>query len=402
MKVAFLNAVLEEEVYVNPPTGYVRTIPNSVWLLHRALYGLKQAPRAWYIELRTKLSAYGFRPTHADPSLFVKLDSSGQVIAQILVYVDDCLVAALCPDVVATIVSIISQVWEVRDLGEPDDFLGIQIVRHSKHSISLHQSPYIDQLCDVFGVASMSPKVLPMDPKLQFVKDMGSSITDPERYRKLIGALLHLTNCTRPDASFAINVLARYNQDPRTAHLEAGINLLRYIMGSSKLALTFGSGQQEMIYHDADYASSLDDRRSTSGYVVLLNGAAVSWASKKQPTVALSTMEAEYQSASLCAREVLWLRHLWPSLGHDVKGPTIIHGDNAACLALCASHQVTSQAKHISVLHHFATEHVQMNNIAFKYVASASNVSDIMTKALFKPLMEQHRQSLGLHALPGR
>ena len=105
---------------------------------------------------------------------------------------------------------------------------------------------------------------------------MGPSVKDPECYRKLVGALLHLTNCTHPDTSFAVNVLARYNQDPCTAHLDAGMDLLRYIMGSSKLALTFGTGQQEMIYHDADYTSSLDDRRSTSGYCVLLNGAPVS------------------------------------------------------------------------------------------------------------------------------
>ena len=129
-------------------------------------------------------------------------------------------------------------------------------------------------------------------------------------------------------------------------------------MGSSNLALTYGSGEGSAVYHDADHASSVDDRKSTSGYCVLLNGAAVSWASKKQPTVALSTMEAEYQSAALCAREVLWLRHLWPTLGYHINGPITILGDNAACLALCASHQVTAMAKHISIIHHFATEQV--------------------------------------------
>ena len=399
VKVAFLNADLEEEVYVKPPLGYVSTLLGSVWLLHKALYGLKQAPRAWYIELRTKLAAHGFIPTHADPCLFALHDADGNVLALILVYVDDCLVAAKSQDKVQHVVSIISSIWEVRDLGEPDDFLGIQIVRHSPSSISLHQAPYVAQLCDLFDITSMHPRQLPMDPKLQFKKDMGESIEQPEQYRKMVGALIHLTNCTRPDISYSVNVLARYNHDPRDQHLTAAIDLLRYIKGSATLSLTYGSGEGGVVYHDADFASSIDDRRSTSGYCVLLNGAAVSWASKKQPTVALSTMEAEYQSAALCAREVMWIRNLWPTLGHKIQGPTTILGDNQACLALCASHQVTAMAKHIDIIHHYATEQVQLGNIAFKYVASSMNVADILTKALFKPLMEQHRNALGLRLL---
>lgn len=399
VKVAFLNAKLEEKVYVKPPLGYKSKIPGSVWLLHRALYGLKQAPRAWYSELRTKLAAHGFRPTHADPCLFVKHDDDGNIVVQLLVYVDDCLVAARTSEQVIAVVSIIAEIWEVRDLGEPDDFLGIQIVRHSANSISLHQAPYIRQLCELFNVMDMAPRALPMNPKLQFIKEMGPPAPEPEQYRKLIGALIHLTNCTRPDISFSVNVLARYNQSPREQHFTAAVDLLRYVMGSSNLALTYGSGEGSAVYHDADHASSVDDRKSTSGYCVLLNGAAVSWASKKQPTVALSTMEAEYQSAALCAREVLWLRHLWPTLGYHINGPITILGDNAACLALCASHQVTAMAKHISIIHHFATEQVQLGNISFKYVSSSMNIADILTKALFRPLFEQHRLALGLRPL---
>ena len=153
------------------------------------------------------------------------------------------------------------------------------------------------------------------------------------------------------------------------------------------------------VYHNADFAPSIDDQRSTSGYCVLLNGAAVSWSSKKQPTVALSTIEAEYQSAALCAQEVCWLRHLWPKLGLHIQGAITILGGDAACLALCSSHQVTAMAKLIDVIYHFATEQVQLGDILFKYMVSAMNVSDILTKAIFKPLMEQHRRALGLHTL---
>ena len=145
-----------------------------------------------------------------------------------------------------------------------------------------------------------------MDPKLQFVKEMGPQMNGLEKDRTLVGALIHLTICTRPDITYAVNALARYNSDPRERHATSSIDLLCYIMGSSTFALAYGSGEEGAVYHDADFASSIDDRHSTSGYCVHLNGAAVSWASKKQPTL-LSTMEAECQSAALCAREVCWL-----------------------------------------------------------------------------------------------
>lgn len=402
VKVAFLNATLDEEVYARPPEGYKCTIPRAVWRLYKALYGLRQAPRAWYSELRAKLRELGFAVSAADPSLFVLQSADGTVLA--LIYVDDCLIAARTLADLHPVLEAISKFWDIKNLGEPADFLGISIVRPSPSCICIHQKEYIHKLAELYDVQSMSPRCLPMDPKVHFVKDMGPPMEAAERYRALVGALLHLANCTRPDISFAVGVLSRYSQSPCESHWEAALGTLRYCLHTSSLALTYGARQPgetlaAQVYHDSDFASSQDCRRSTSGYVVVLNNAAVTWASKKREAVALSTMEAEYQSASLCGREVIWLRKLWPQLGFPLDGPTLIHGDNKACLALCSSQQTTPQSKHIHVIHCWVSEKVEDKELKFEYIPSAQNAADIFTKALFKPAFEELRGKLGLHEI---
>jgi transposase InsO family protein len=402
VKVAFLNATLDEVVYARPPAGYESTIPRSVWRLFKALYGLRQAPRAWYSELRSKLRELGFKVSDADPSLFVLHSSDGTVMA--LIYVDDCLIAAKSIAQIQPILASIAKFWEIKDMGTPTDFLGISIVRPVPSSIAIHQSEYINKLADLYDVRSLPPRSLPLDPKINFVKEMGPLMQHPERYRALIGALLHLANCTRPDISFAIGVLSRYSQAPCDQHWDAALGLLQYCLFTHDLALHYGaqaSGEtlQASIYHDSDFASSQDCRRSTSGYVALLNNGAVTWASKKRETVALSTMEAEYQSASLCGREVMWLRKLWPQLGFQLTGPTLVYGDNKACLALCASQQTTPMSKHIHIIHMWVSEKVEDKELVFKYITSSNNVADILTKALFKPAFEELRTKMGLRRL---
>ena len=285
VKVAFLNATLDEVVYARPPAGYQSTIPRSVWRLYKALYGLRQAPRAWYSELRNKLRQLGFTISDADPSLFVLQSAEGTVLA--LIYVDDCLIAARSVSEIQPILEAISQFWEIKDLGEPSDFLGISIVRPTPSCTSIHHQDYIIKLAALYDVQTMAPRSLPMDPKIQFIKDMGPLMTAPKRYRALVGAMLHLANCTRPDISFAVGVLSRYSQNPCDAHWDAALGTLRYCLFTSSLALTFGARQPEenltvSVYHDSDFASSQDCRRRTSGYTAILNNAAVSWASKNR------------------------------------------------------------------------------------------------------------------------
>ena len=170
VKVAFLNVTLDEVVYARPPDGYQSTIPRSVSRLHKALYGLRQAPRAWYSELRSKLREFGFKVSDADPSLFVLQATDGSIMA--FIHVDDYLIAARSLSQIQPILQSIAKFWEIKDMGTPTDFLAISIVRPIPSSIAIHQSSYINKLADLYNVRSLPPRSLPMDPKVQFVKDM--------------------------------------------------------------------------------------------------------------------------------------------------------------------------------------------------------------------------------------
>ena len=228
-----------------------------------------------------------------------------------LIYVNNCLVASRSLATLQPVHDAISKVWDIKNLGEPADFLSISIIHPSLSCICIHQSEYIEELADQCNIRTMPPHCLPMYPKVQFVIGMISPMDSPERYCALIGAFLHLAKCTRP-VSFANGVLSRYRQSPCDAHWDATLGTLRYCLLTTSLASTYGARQPgqllaAQVYHDSDFASSQDCRRSTPGYVAVLNNAVVTWASKKRETVALSTMEAEYQSASLCGRDVVWL-----------------------------------------------------------------------------------------------
>ena len=206
---------------------------------------MKQAPRAWYLELQDKLTTHGFITT-CRPLSFLPPQRENKRACQ-----NPCLrslVAANTSKQLTDIVNTISKIWDVRGLR---DLLGKQIFQYSSIFVSIHQTLYITQMWELLGIQSMPPQALPMDHKLQFMKETG-----PPR------ALIYLTNLTQPDIRFSVGVSARYNQDPRELHWTGSTEVLRYVMGSATHALPNGSGEGGSVYHDVDFASSIDDRRS--------------------------------------------------------------------------------------------------------------------------------------------
>jgi len=193
---------------------------------------------------------------------------------------------------------------------------------------------------------------------------------------------MHLAVTTRPDIAFAVGALARHLAKPNSAHWAAVKGVLRYLAGSADVGITFlGSKQPLAAYCDADYAADKDTRRSTTGYVFVLYGGAVSWQSKRQPTVAASTTEAEYQAAAAAVREALWLRKLLSDL--DIScGTVCIQADNQAAIKLLNNPLVSARSKHIDVMHHFARERVLRKEVAFQYISTDLQLADMFTKAL--------------------
>ena len=214
-------------------------------------------------------------------------------------------------------------------------------------------------------------------------------------YQELLGGLLYVATCTRPDISFAVGKLARHASAPTQAHASAAKGVLKYLKGTSQLGLRYAAAGALTGYCDADFAGNVDTRRSTTGYAFLLNGAAISWMSKVQPTVAVSTTEAEYIAAAMAAREALWLRTLVRELGGGSTAVPMLC-DNQGAIKLMHNPAGTARSKHIDVAHHFVRDRVTGGQLTVEYIPTAKMVADVLTKPLPSALLASCREGLGV------
>ena len=201
-----------------------------------------------------------------------------------------------------------------------------------------------------------------------------------------IGSLMYAAVATRPDIAFAVQHLSQFTARPSSEHWTAVKHVMRYIKGNARLGITLGGTDISLIgYSDADWAANLADRRSVSGYTFQLAQGTISWSSKKQPTVALSTMEAEYIALAHAAKEALWLRALLTELGYGTDAPTPLITDNQSAIDFSYNTQFHARSKHIDIRHHFTRERIEAGDIDIEHCASQDNCADMLTKALPKP-----------------
>lgn len=379
VKTAFLNGILEEEIWIQQPLGYSEGGPGMACRLKKSLYGLKQAPRAWHKRFKTELEGLGLCASSADPGLFI-LEGG---VMYILIYVDDALVISACDMRIKDMKGKLMSIFEMRDLGEVQHFLGMEVARDKgRGTIKLSQRRLASEMVARFGLSEAKGRDIPLSPSLKLCR--GEDGLDQEQfpYSELVGGLLYLSICTRPDIAEAVGVLARYMSKPTMEHWQAAKGVLRYVVGTVGFGLVFTKDKAGLAcYCDADYAGDIDTRRSTTGYVILLHGGAVSWSSRLQPTVAASTSEAEYMAASSVVKEVLWLRVLLGELGYPYKTITI-SCDNQGAIKLLKNPIASQRSKHIDIMHHFVRERVARGEVAFQYCDTTRMVADIMTKPL--------------------
>lgn len=401
---AFLNGELNqgEEIWVKQPEGFEQGGPELACKLTKALYGLKQAPRAWHDTLAAVLEEQGFSACEADPGLFTRLSDGHKLL--ILVYVDDLLLASTSLQQVQHIKQLLLQRFKGKDLGEAQNFLGMEIKRdRGARILTLTQRAYTNNLISKFGMQDARPLSTPISPADSLQQH--ERPTDAACYRELVSSLLYLSTQTRPDISFATGALARYMHAPTAELMNSAKNVLRYLVGTSKMGLQFkpSSSSMDVVgFGDADYAGDVDTRKSTTGYVFVWGGAAISWCSKRQPTVSTSTMEAEYVAANALVREALWLRKLMDGIvGAGSKGggsrlPMQLHSDNQAALAQLSQPTITARSKHIDVCHHFARDRVLLGDVRFAYCRTEDMAADFLTKALTPDKFRRCREMTGM------
>lgn len=382
VKTAFLNGELEEMIFINQPEGFIQD-NSKVYRLKKALYGLKQAPRAWNARLKIELDKLGFTQSLADPGLFILRKNEDPVY--LLVYVDDLLLASASLALINSVKSNLSRAFEIHDLCDAQFFLGMQILRNrSEKTLKLFQSKYALEVVTRFGLADSNPRSLPISPSNPLSSSTDSSAVNGTLFMEIIGSLMYLAVCTRPDLSYVVGLLSRFASKPSLEHINIAKGVLRYVLGTFELGLVFTSAKPGLqCFCDANYAADVDCRRSTSGLILLLNGGPVSWASKLQPTVAASTTEAEYISAAFATKEILWLKSLL--FDFDMPLSSIpVYCDNQAAIKIIRNPISSNRSKHIDVAFHFIRHHVAQGELTFEFCPTARMLADFLTKPLSK------------------
>ncbi|KAM6588273.1 hypothetical protein CsatA_010878 [Cannabis sativa] len=381
---AFLNGDLKETVYMQQPKGFEDSEhPTHVCKLQKALYGLKQAPRAWYEKLKAALLSWGFINSVSDNSLFIS-NTNGNLLL-LLVYVDDILITGHNPHAIQQVITNLDNKFALKTLGSVSYFLGFQAYR-TNNKLYLNQSKYAQDILHKANMEDSKPCTTPMCPGNKLYTTQDDLFHDPKLYRSIIGSLQYLT-LTRPDLSFAINRLSQYMQNPTNMHWNACKRVLRYIKGTTNLGLVFQPAPSLTIdaYSDADWACNLDDRKSTTGFSVLLGNNLISWGSKKQTAVARSSTESEYRALSTTATEVVWITAVLQEMGIITSHTPTIWCDNQGAQQLASNPVFHSRTKHIEVDVHYVRELINKHKVQISYIPTEEQPADLLTKALTLP-----------------
>jgi len=379
VKNAFLHGDLHEEVYMEILPGFATAqTKGKVLRLKKSLYGLKQSPKAWFDRFKRAMCSMGYSQCNGDHTLFYR--HSGNRISILAVYVDDIVITGGDTLEITRLKENLSKEFEVKDLGQLRYFLGIEIAR-SPRGIVLSQRKYVLDLLNDTGMLGCRPASTPIEQNHKLCAQSGEPV-DKEKYQRLVGRLIYLCH-TRPDITYAVSVVSRYMHDPRNGHMDAVYRILRYLKSSPGKGLWFKKNNHLNVegYCDADWASCLDDRRSTSGYCTFVGGNLVSWRSKKQPVVSRSTAEAEYRAMSVCLSEMLWVMNLLSELKLG-KGPMKLWCDNRSTINIANNPVQHDRTKHVEIDRFFIKEKIDNGTLKLSHIASGEQVADCLTKGL--------------------
>jgi len=383
---AFLNAPMgDEELYVRVPEGFERE-PGTVLRLKKAIYGLKQAPRYWNQMLHNWLIGHGLQQSQHDRCMYF---IPGKLY--VCFFVDDFLV--LAPDVrdKDAFKTAIQAAFKMKDLGTVARFLGMRVERdRSRRAISLTSTEHIDDMLERFGMHDCKPALTPLPHKVVIgPRGPDEQPLPPQTpYRSLVGALLYVAMWTRPDIAFAVSQVSRWQSDPSMYHWDLAKSILRYLKGTRTRGLTFspGAGDAGVVrgYVDASWGEDSSTRKSQSGFVFTLGSAAISWKSKLQQTVALSSTEAEYLALSAAVKEALFLRNLVGDVLPSAVKTIVLHEDNQSTIKQALNLAGSERTKHIDIRHHFLKAHVANGDVRLEYLPTDQQPADALTKPVDK------------------
>uniref|UniRef100_A0A5S6QQI6 Reverse transcriptase Ty1/copia-type domain-containing protein n=1 Tax=Trichuris muris TaxID=70415 RepID=A0A5S6QQI6_TRIMR len=387
VKCAYLNGEIHEELYMEQPPGFVQPgNENLVLRLKRSIYGLKQSARAWNKKATEVLTSLGFDRANADLCLYTRRESTGGT-TYVLLYVDDLLVAGETEEITRNIGAKLNMHFVTKDLGEVSSYLGMQIERQEDGAFLLHQHSKIEQLLKKVGMSEAKPMGTPIETGyLSTMNEFSVPLPNNVQYRQVIGSLLYIATVSRPDIALAVGLLCRRTESPTEYDWKCVKHVLRCLAGTKYMKLYVSATSEPILqgYVDADWAGDKADRKSTSGFMFHLGGSTISWFTRKQTSVALSSTEADYVAMAEACKELLWLRQLLEDFGIPQKSATTIFEDNQGCIRLIDSEKLNDRTKHISVRYHLLKDLRERHIIEVKYCPSHQMMADALTKPVSK------------------
>ncbi|KAK2378762.1 putative mitochondrial protein [Trifolium repens] len=402
VKTAFLHGDLDEEIYMHQPEGFLeKGKENKVCRLKKSLYGLKQAPRQWYKKFESFMHKEGFQKCNVDHCCFFKRYNSSYII--LLLYVDDMLVAGSDMDEIRNLKKQLSKEFDMKDLGPAKKILGMQITRDKENRVlQLSQAEYINRVLQRFNMGNAKPVSTPLASHFRLSKEQSPQTEEDKElmaktpYASAIGSLMYAMVCTRPDIGHAVGVVSRFMSNPGKAHWEAVKWILRYLRGTTEKCLYFGKGEIKVQgYVDADFAGEVDHRRSTTGYIFTVGTTAVSWMSRIQKIVAISTTEAEYVAVTEASKELIWLQGLLTELGF-IQRQNSLYSDSQSAIHLAKNSAFHSRTKHIDLRYHFIRSLLEDEVLTLKKIEGRKNPADMLTKVVTIDKLKLCSTSVGL------
>jgi len=404
VKSAFLHGDLEEEIYMELPElpASFPPFPHSkVARLKKSLYGLRQAARVWSKKIHEALLELGFIRRYSDGGIYVYRQQEGDtdITVVLLLYVDDMLIMGNKSTSIEKLKSELKNRFKMTDLGQKLDFLGLDIIQEKETgSILINQRRYLVGVLERFGMMDSNPLNTPFAPGVVITEN--KETCDPETrtlFQQMIGSLLYGMIGSRPDIAYYVIRLARYCSNPSQHHVKLARDIMRYLRGTLDYNIKYeGKSDSGLIgFSDADWAENKDDRRSITGYVTLLANGAVTWVSRRQATVALSSTESEYMSASDACRHLCWQQTFLTELGFGPP-PIPLCVDNQGAIFLASNPTHDHRTKHIDIRYHFIREKIEDDIIKLYHIPSEDQIADILTKSLSVEKFSKFISSLGI------
>ena len=399
VRTAFLHAPIDTELYLEQPEGFqVKSEDGGqlVYKLKKSIYGLKQSGRNWNRVLHDHICSDGFVQNPVDHCVYKKSTDEGAI--HVIIWVDDLVIATNNMTLMDGFKENMKKRFKMKDLGQISYFLGIDFVQKDGE-IRMNQRRYLTKLLERFNMTDCKPRATPCEVKFDDNAHNSEPCVDSTKYRELVGSLIYAATSTRPDISFVVSRLSQYLSAPQNKHMVMAKHVLRYLKGTLDNELVYRKSDKPLGlfgYSDSDWASSIEDRKSITGYCFSMTGqgGVISWKSKKQPTVALSTCEAEYMGLGSATQESLYLTQLLRGMDVNMYTCATIFEDNQGAIALGHNPVNRQRSKHIDVKYHFVRNALEEGKINVQYCPTEHMVADALTKPLNRVKLQRFMKHL--------